>query len=419
VSIPDDVRSLAAFASHLLAQREPDHALPQKLYTDARALEFDLQAIFHRYWIQAGFEVQIPKAGDWITLDIGPSSIVLVRAQDGLVQGLFNTCRHRGAKICTEGSGHASRLVCPYHQWSYDLSGRLVAAPLMPEGFDRNGHSLRKVPVESLAGILYVCLSNDPPDFAAYRAAMAPLLAPHRLQEAKIVHTSTLIEAANWKLVMENARECYHCRARHPELMQVLPDFFNSTLTGESASQLKEFWAHCQSIGLKSGPVNGEWFDAMRYPLAGKAKSITSDGAPAVVKPLGDFGNGEAGALRWAMQPNCFSHVFGDYAFFFRAMPSAPRETIVTATWLVHQDNVKGVDYDLQHLTEIWAETNKQDRWLAENNHLGVASLGYTPGPYSPTEPLLRQFVNWYCSAAAGYIQKITRATNEAGSVPG
>jgi Rieske 2Fe-2S family protein len=129
------------------------------------------------------------------------------------------------------------------------------------------------------------------------------------------------------------------------------------------------------------------------------------DGKPAVAKKLGRVGDSDVGVMWWAIQPNGFNHVVGDYAFFFQALPTGPQETTVTGKWIVHKDAVEGVDYDLARLIEVWSATNDQDRSLVENNQRGVNSSGYLPGPYSQiTEQLLLRFINWYCAASEAFI---------------
>jgi glycine betaine catabolism A len=133
--------------------------------------------------------------------------------------------------------------------------------------------------------------------------------------------------------------------------------------------------------------------------------SVTIDGKAAVTKKLGAVGDGDVGTMWWALQPNCFNHAVGDYAFLFQALPTGPQETIVTAKWVVNKDAVEGVDYDLARLTEVWNATNNEDRWLAENNQRGINSIAYVPGPYSQiTEGRVLRFVDWYCEAAEAFI---------------
>jgi glycine betaine catabolism A len=390
----------------LLAERRAGYSLPQGLYVDPGVHDFDIQAIFQRNWLQAGLESEIPNPGDYLALSVGDSPIVLVRDQEGGIGGFFNTCRHRGAQICRDKRGHAVRLVCPYHQWTYDLRGQLVQAPRMHAGFDSSGYQLKPVNVETVAGLIYVCLSDSPPDFAPFRAALEPMLAPHELRNAKLVHTATLIERADWKLVMENARECYHCRAGHPQLMRSFRDFTVKDDSSGPAPWELAFRERCESRGLKSDEVIGPWYEIGRYALGDGVVSYTMDGKPAVSRKLGRVGDGDVGTMWWGVQPNCFNHVVGDYGFFFQAMPTGPQETTVTGKWIVHRDAVEGVDYDLGRLTEVWNATNDQDRALAENNQRGVNSIAYAPGPYSQvTEQLVLRLIDWYCDSAEAFLR--------------
>jgi len=391
----------------LFAERRRGYSLPQGLYTDLAVHDFDIRAIFQRTWLQAGFESEIPTPGDYLTLKVGESSVVVVRNLDGVVGAFFNTCRHRGAQICSEKRGHAARLVCPYHHWSYDLRGRLVQAALMHEGFDRSNFTLRAIKVETVGGVIFICLGDSPPNFAPFRTALEPMIEPHELRKTKLVHTQTLIEHADWKLVMENARECYHCRAAHPQLMRSLRDFTTVRDTSGAPQQWETaFIQNCESTGLPTGEVIGEWYQIGRYALSDGMLSYTTDGKPAVAKTLGSVGNGDVGVMWWAIQPNGFNHVVGDYAFCFQVWPTGPGETVVTGKWFVHQEAVEGVDYKLERLTEVWTATNEQDASLAENLQRGVRSIAYTPGPYSRiTEQLVSRLIDWYCDSAETFLR--------------
>ena len=398
-----DLRTIEA----MFGARRPGHSLPQGLYNDPAAYDFDLHAIFARHWMLAGFEVELPKPGAYITFSVGPWPVVIVRDRSGSLRAFHNSCRHRGSLICPAGPGSAARLVCPYHKWTYELTGELVHAGRMPEDFDLSAHSLKPVKLETLAGVIYVCLSDDPPDFAPFREAFAPLLEPHDLLNAKVVFESTLVEKANWKLVMENARECYHCPASHPELSVTFPTGTSAHFDYGEDQHAKAFDVRMDAIGLPRGPVEGAWWQAMRFPLNEGCVSMTLDGQRSVSKLMCLTGEGDIGSLRWALEPNNFCHATGDFVFIFNAMPSGVSETIVMGKWLVHKDAQEGVDYDLENLTALWDRTNLQDRDLAETNQLGVNSLGYTPGPYSPeAESLLVRFTDWYCKTSQAFIDQ-------------
>lgn len=386
-----DIR--AAFAA-----RPPGFTLPGLLYRDAGVFDLDLQHIWHQSWVFAGASCEIAAPGDFFTLTIGRTPIVVLRDRTGTVRAFFNTCRHRGSVVCTAERGRMSSMVCPYHQWTYDLTGRLRHADMMGDDFDPSNFSLRPVQVAELEGTIYVCLADAPPDFAPISAAIGPALAPHRLADAKIAAEMNVIEHANWKLVMENSRECYHCSHAHPALMQtfVVADAPDDRA---ASAELAAYAARCEAMGLRSDPRDGPDFTCMRMPFAKGAISITMDGKPAVARVLGDTPHSDIGSLRWVHYPSTFNHALGDYAFLFRMLPVGPQETLVTGKWLVHRDAVEGVDYDLETLTRVWRQTNDEDKILVERNQVGVNSMGYRPGPYAPSaEWGVQRFTDWYCA---------------------
>lgn len=390
----------------LLDECKPGHALPRAFYVDRDIFEFDLEAIHARSWMLAGFEVEVPEPGSTLALTIGRTPIVVVRGRDKKLRAFYNICRHRGSQICATGRARRPRMVCPYHQWAYDLEGNLVHATQMGEDFDRAAHGLRPIHLEAVAGAILVCLADEPPDFAAFRAGLEPLLAPHRLENSKLAAETTLVERGNWKLAMENARECYHCLARHPELSITFPvDGWRSSASNPSDAQT-EFAARMKGVGLPVGPSDGPWWQAARFPLNDGAKSLTMDGKLAVKKRLLDAADGDVGSMRLAVEPHVFAHACGDSLFVFSANPTAPEETVITSKWFVHKDAVDGVDYTLDDLTKLWTLTNLEDRDLVENNQRGVDGRGFVPGPYAPeAESLVRRFTDWYRGKARAYLE--------------
>jgi Rieske 2Fe-2S family protein len=389
----------------LLDSRKPGHSLPQALYNDPDVFAFDMEAIYGQSWLLVGFEAELPKPGSYLALTIGQWPIVVVRDRAGKLAAFHNSCRHRGAQICADGRGASARLVCPYHRWTYELTGELVHASRMGENFDPAAHALKPIHVESVGGGLYICMAETPPPIADFREKFEPLIAPHHLENAKIAFQSTLIEKANWKLVMENARECYHCAGQHPELSASFPIAASAYFDFGDDRRVEAYNARMAAAQLPMGPVEGEWWEAVRFPLNEGFRSMTIDGQHVVKKLMCEAGDGDIGSLRWAIEPHSFCHATSDHVFMFSALPIGPNETLVVAKWLVHKDAVEGVDYDVEKLAELWTKTNLQDLELAENNQRGVNALGYTPGPYcQEAETLVIHFVDWYCAHAAAYI---------------
>ena len=395
----------AAIAT-LFGARRPGHALPQGLYLDPNTLAFDMTAIFGESWLLAGFEAEVRAPGDYLSMMVGHWPILIVRGRDNEIRGFHNSCRHRGSVVCPLGNGSAARLTCPYHRWTYDLNGKLLAAGRMPDDFVKADHGLRPIHLETVAGAMFICLSETPPDFSTLRRQLTPLLAPHNLLHAKVAYQSTLVEHANWKLVMENGRECYHCATGHPELALTFP-VNASTYFDVDKEHSAGFNARMEALGLPIGPAEEDWWQASRFALNAGMTAMTIDGKPTVKKLMCETGDGDIGSMRWAIEPHSFCHSTAEYTFAFFAMPISPTETHVIGKWLVHEDAVEGVDYELDRLIDLWTRTNLQDKQLSENNHAGVKSPGYLPGPYSPdAEPLAMRFVDWYCRKAEAYLAR-------------
>ncbi|HQV01982.1 MULTISPECIES: aromatic ring-hydroxylating dioxygenase subunit alpha [unclassified Novosphingobium] len=388
-----------SWAATQLAARKPDHSLPQGLYTDPRAFDFDLDAIYARSWLMAGLECELPTAGSRLALTIGKWPVLIVRDKTGEIRAFHNSCSHRGSILCEAGHGSAPRLICPYHRWTYGLDGSLLAAGRMPADFNKGEHSLRPVPLRRVAGAIFICLADDPPEFDSFGQQFEAYAGPLNFANLKLAATDLMVEEANWKLVMENARECYHCPTGHPELGQSFP------VQSAQDTVDRDFVEAMDRLGLPHAGVEGSWWQLARFALNAGCSSISMDGQPVCSRPLTTLNGGNVGSLRWAIDPHLFAHATGDHVFVFSCMPVGPRETHVFSRWYVHKDAEEGRDYQIPALKELWLKTNLQDKELAENNHRGVLSPGYRPGPYSlEAERLVTRFADWYCQSAKDYV---------------
>jgi Rieske 2Fe-2S family protein len=126
----------------LVARRRPGHSLEAAFYTSPEVLDLDLRLIFGRHWVFVASEPELPEPGDFVTVEIGRTSVILVRDDDMAVRAFHNVCRHRGSIILREKKGFVGNLVCPYHQWTYDLGGRLIHAENMPSCIGSPEHAL-------------------------------------------------------------------------------------------------------------------------------------------------------------------------------------------------------------------------------------------------------------------------------------
>ncbi|SIR08986.1 Rieske 2Fe-2S family protein [Rhizobium sp. RU20A] len=385
-----------------LKGRKPGYSLEQAFYTDPEFFKIDLEEVWYKDWLFVGHECEVAKPGAYFTLQVGAYPVVIVRDRQGVVRALNNSCRHRGSRVCNHKKGTSAKLVCPYHQWTYELDGKLLFARQMGEDFDKTTHGMKPIACETAGGYIFINLSERPMDFAPLREMMEPYFAPHNLKDTKVAFESTIIEKGNWKLVWENNRECYHCAANHPELCRTYPEA--PTATGVQGAKddpvIAEHWAKCEAAGLPSEfrmHPTGQMRVA-RMPLINDAESYTMSGRPAVRRLMSDqVTQSHIGTLLLFHYPTTWNHVLKDHAITFRVLPLGPELTEVTTKWLVHKDAVEGVDYNLEELTHVWTETNDQDRQIVEENAFGIRSPAYEPGPYSPEhEGGVMQFVEWY-----------------------
>ena len=396
----------------LIAARPLGHSLQREFYTDEEIYELDLECIWRRGWLFAGHSAQIPKAGDFFTFELEPDSVIVIRAEDGRVYGLHNVCRHRGTRLCAEPSGTLNRIVCPYHQWVYDRKGALLSCRGMQEDLDKSQLSLHQVAVKEVEGLIYLSLAAHPSEFAGAQEVLGAMARPQGFGSARVAKIVDYTINANWKIVWENNRECYHCNANHPQYIKANFDHYNADDTTDRVkheiaavvARNEKEWAACglavshKQTGMTTFPDAEKdiWFSANRTPLVDGYVSETMDGRQAA--PLmGDYAKPTVGTLRMRTLPNFWNHSSCDHAVSTRLLPAGPNVTQARVIWLVHEDAVEGKDYQLEKLVPFWQLTSEQDWKICETQQRGVRSRAYTPGPYSKyKEYNVDGFVRWY-----------------------
>ena len=120
----------------LLATRRDGHGMPRDFYQAEALYAAEMQRVWQVGWLFAGFAIELPKPGDYITFAVDSTPVLVLRGDDGQVRAFHNVCRHRGTQLCRADSGHVRAIVCPYHAWSYSRSGELRSCNGMDEGRD-------------------------------------------------------------------------------------------------------------------------------------------------------------------------------------------------------------------------------------------------------------------------------------------
>ncbi|MGH7354347.1 MAG: aromatic ring-hydroxylating oxygenase subunit alpha [Candidatus Rokuibacteriota bacterium] len=399
----------------LIAEHSSGYALQREFQTDPGIYELDLERIWRRGWLFAGHTCQVKAPGDYFVLDIDTDSLVVIRGDDGRLHALHNTCRHRGMRVCQDDAGHVGRIVCPYHQWTYARNGELVACG----GMDRDGDldptrfGLHRARLREVGGLIFVCLAADPTPFDPAASALAPMLRAQGLERARVAAVRNYEVRANWKLVWENNRECWHCHANHPQYVKANWD--NAPI--DDARIRREIETHARATsarlaahglaidyeeaGMVRFPSPDCWWSINRTPLTPGWVTESMDGRP-VAPVMGDYPTRDVGTLRVRTMPNFWNHSSGDHSVSTRLVPAGPQTTRVQVQWLVHEDAVEGRDYELERLLPFWELTSEQDWDLCERNQAGVSSSAFTPGPYSTKrEYNVIRYTEWYLHEVA------------------
>eukprot|EP01119_Soliformovum_irregulare_P001196 TRINITY_DN10911_c0_g1_i1.p1 TRINITY_DN10911_c0_g1~~TRINITY_DN10911_c0_g1_i1.p1 ORF type:complete len:478 (-),score=156.57 TRINITY_DN10911_c0_g1_i1:97-1530(-) len=397
----------------LIAQRLPRRSLQQEFYTSKDVFQADMSRIWNKSWLFAGFTIEIPKPGDFFTYQVGNENLIIVRGDDNKINALYNLCRHRGSKVCLEAKGNSNRFVCPYHAWSYGRDGKLLKANYMDQpNFKKEENGMYKASAEEVGGMIFINLQENASGFEEARQVLEPEIKPHGLEQSKIAYTADYDIEANWKLVYENNRECYHCNIGHPEYIKANYDTsFTYTDTGrvvdpahparaEIEQYIEEKNASWKALGLQCSPDSSfpgaGWYRASRTPNRKGWVTESLDGQP-VSTLMGQFTDRDMGSCRIHTLPNFWIHASSDHAVATRLTPINETQTKAKVMWLVDRNAEEGKDYHLEKMLPFWKATSEQDWELCENNQLGVNSHKYQPGPLSDKkEAGVEKFINWY-----------------------
>lgn len=386
--------------NELIVEHKDGFALPQGFYTSQEMFDHDIAAIWNRNWIWVGHESQIPEPGDYFLFDYGPESLIIVRDREGDVRAHLNVCRHRGSRVCTEGAGKARVFVCPYHAWTYELSGELRAGREMGPDFDPAKWGLLPAQVIVYQGMILVCTAKDAPPLADALAELAPLTAPFGFENLKVVKEARYPVPANWKLAVENYLECYHCAPAHQEYAR------SHTLKSpqQMAALLPALHERSAAAGLPTVELNLTGPEAIapgadvyyrRYPLFDGYQTGSKSGAP-LAPLLGSLRDFDGGATDVSLGILNYFLVYSDHLVGYRFVPRGVQETDIQVVWMVRKDAEEGRDYTKEELTWLWHVTSQDDERIIRLNQAGVNSHFFQPGPLAEMEWAIHDFYDYY-----------------------
>lgn len=361
-------------------------SLPARWYVDPQWYQHELERIFYRDWLYVCHHSVLAEPLSFRRFDVGRQSLLLVRDSEGTLRAFHNTCRHRGSELCQQEQGQLRRklIVCPYHQWSYALDGRLLATSSHAEAvdFDKADYPLFEVAVREWLGGIYVCLAEEPADFESGFIRGNDRIENWPMKELVVGHRWQKTMACNWKVFWENFNECLHCPNVHPELSQLVPIYSRRI----SYFRDEPDWArHSQDEDPK-----------YRGGLREGAETWSSSGNSTGVKFNGltpeEIARGQS---YFVSLPSVFIAAHVDYVRTVRVLPLGPESTSLEVEWLFQPETLERAGFDLEDIIGFTKLVMQQDCEASELNQSGLNAIPFEHGVLMPEEHYVKAFQEW------------------------
>jgi Rieske 2Fe-2S family protein len=342
-----------------------EKSLPRAAYLEPDFFAREREAIFWNQWFVAGRSDALAAPGAYRVVDIAGESVILVRAA-GRLHAHLNVCRHRGSRLLCGSGEVGGAIVCPYHAWSYAPDGSLAAAPFVDrEALPADARRLHRVGVAEWGGFIFVHLTPeagaaDAASLAAQLGGMRERVKRYPLTALRTAYSITYDVAANWKVVLENYNECYHCAGVHPELCRIVPAFKHN------------------------GGANLDWENGV--PHRAGATTFTANGTTARAPFPGLDAYERVRHKGELVYPNLLLSLAADHVAAFTLWPVGPARTTIVCDFLFHPDELARADFDPRDATEFWDLVNRQDWRICESVQSGMTSRAFRFGYYAPLE---------------------------------
>ena len=364
--------------SATLAEFEAARTLPAWCYIDAEFYRREIERCFRPNWHFIGHESELPNAGDYLSVDLAIGPVLAVRGKEGELRAFANTCRHRGARLLPSGEGSCRVISCPYHSWTYGLSGELRGAPAMNEmpGFRREDWGLVAVRLERYEGFLWVCASPEAPALEAYLGDFVERFRCYDFSSMRVVRRETYDVPCNWKVLAENALEEYH--------------------TGT---------VHAGSLGQQhSIPVetNGNWCALF---IAQETSIAVLPGETAPFPHIETLeGQSARGTFFTMLYPNTQFACTQDCLWCVTFHPLGPERTEVRVAFCFPESTVARPQFarDVEKYFHRWITGIEEDNNIGPVQQEGLRSFACVPGPYGPKEFTVHRMNRWIVRTVVG-----------------
>lgn len=330
------------------------------------------ERIFFRDWFCVAREEDLPEPGCYLAVEVAGESVIVVRDGQGRLAGYYNVCRHRGARLvsttgeasCAEPGRFRNVIRCPYHSWTYGFTGELRHAPFLTDRdmLRKDDLGLHPVEVETWGGFVFAHLTpaEEHPTLLAQLDAVPERVRRYPLAELRRAGRIEYDVAANWKVILENYNECYHCGPVHPELCEVMPDLKRQGGAGldwdRGISHREGAWTF-----TRTGTAD-------RAPFPGLSEEERT-------RHKGEL-----------VYPNLMLSVSADHVAAFTVWPRSPGRTVIACDFLFHPDEMARPRFDPRDAVDFWDLVNRQDWEICERVQAGMTSRVWKHGYYAPME---------------------------------
>lgn len=343
------------------------HCLPAWCYADEEFFELERKAVFGRAWVGVGRQELLPSPGDYRTLEVAGTPIIIIRGEDGELRAFSNACRHRGMRLL-EGEGSCNAISCPFHGWKYKLNGDLLGVPHMEQavGFDRKAFGLTPVRLEHSDGFIFVCLDPDQVSLAEWLGDFSERHAPYGFENLMCTWQTTYEVDCNWKPFVEVFMEYYHLKWVHGETFETIS--YKPPIPHEETT--------------------GNYTTVFGYHNEGSAAVIDADAAGAL-PPIPGLSDELQRATRYTMVfPGFIMAATKDCMWYFECHPvSAGKSRFVLGTCFPAETiALPGFEETQKAYQERWHVAAMEDVEILERQQLGLSSPLATSGPLSHLE---------------------------------
>jgi Rieske 2Fe-2S family protein len=358
---------MESFLSSIEIGSQGQKTLPAEYFLSPEVFQREQQVIFRNRWVCVAHESDFSEPGVYRNIQLGGESILLVRDSQGILRGHFNVCRHRGTQLTDAKCGKVGKtLQCPYHAWTYSLDGRLLGVPDEKEfnQFSKDQHGLHPVTLTTSDGLVWVHLGTDPPPFEQSHGSIVGRFDRWKIRELVRGGERNYRVAANWKMILQNYSECYHCAPVHPQLIELSPP----TSGGND---------------LIDGPVMGGYMDIRQI---GGSMSCSGKRCGSYLPEL--TSDQKQRVYYYVCFPQMLLSLHPDYVMIHWLTPVSPLETNIECHWFFAKASFDLQDFNPLDAIDFWDRTNREDWRVSELTQRGVQSSRYQPGPYGNRESM-------------------------------